>query len=540
VTIPAGQASAQATVTALVDVPDDLDETVTLTIAPGGSPPYAIGTPNEATVTIANTPAPIVTVVATDASATEGGDTGTFTFSRTGPTTNPLTVSFNRSGTATIGGDYNLSPSATTVTIPAGQASAQATVTALVDVPDDLDETVTVTIAPGGSPPYAIGTPDTATVTIVNTPAPVVTVLATDTTATEGTADTGTFTFTRTGPTTNPLTVSFNRSGTATIGGDYNLSPSATTVTIPAGQASAQTTVTALVDVPDDLDETVTLTIAPGGSPPYAIGTPDTATVTITNTPAPVVTVVATDGSASEGGDTGTFTFTRTGPTTDPLTINFNRSGTATIGGDYNLSPSSTTVTIPAGQTSAQTTVTALVDVPDDLDETVTVTIFAGGSPPYAIGTPNEATVTIVNTPAPIVTVVATDASATEGGDTATFTFTRTGPTTDPLTINFTRSGTATIGGDYNLSPSSTTVTIPAGQASAETTVTALVDATEDLDETVTVTIFAGGSPPYAIGTPSEATITIIDNSGANMEWVLAAIDSTPHAQVRSGNFAQR
>jgi hypothetical protein len=108
------------------------------------------------------------------------------------------------------------------------------------------------------------------------------------------------------------------------------------------------------------------------------------------------------------------------------------------------------------------------------------------------------------------------------------------------LTINFFRGGTATIGGDYNLTPSSVEVTIPAGQASAETTVTALADATEDLDETVTVTIFAGGSPPYAIGAQNEATVTIVNTSGVDMEWSLAAIDSTPHAQVRSRNFAQR
>ena len=46
------------------------------------------------------------------------------------------------------------------MTIPAGQASATLTVTALADVPTDDDETVTVTMAPGGSPPYAIGTPE--------------------------------------------------------------------------------------------------------------------------------------------------------------------------------------------------------------------------------------------------------------------------------------------------------------------------------------------------------------------------------------------
>jgi hypothetical protein len=78
------------------------------------------------------------------------------------------------------------------------------------------------------------------------------------------------------------------------------------------------------------------------------------------------------------------------------LTISFDRSGSATISTDYSLSSSSVQVTILAGDTSAVVTVTALVDVPFDPDETVTLTIAAGGTPPYAIGTANAATVTIL------------------------------------------------------------------------------------------------------------------------------------------------
>ena len=84
-----------------------------MTLTGGG--PYAIGSPSVATVTIVDT-TPVITVVATDASATEGGDTGAFTFSRTGPTTEALTVFFTRGGTATLFTDYSLSPALSSAT----------------------------------------------------------------------------------------------------------------------------------------------------------------------------------------------------------------------------------------------------------------------------------------------------------------------------------------------------------------------------------------------------------------------------------------
>ena len=75
------------------------------------------------------------------------------------------------------------------------------------------------------------------------------------------------------------------------------------------------------------IDETVTVTTGPGRQP--AVCDRDAraaATVTIVDTAAPVVTVVATDARAAEvGADTGAFTFTRTGPTTDAITRELTR-----------------------------------------------------------------------------------------------------------------------------------------------------------------------------------------------------------------------
>jgi len=106
------------------------------------------------------------------------------------------------------------------------------------------------------------------------------------------------------------------------------------------------------------------------------------------------------------------------------------------------------------------------------------------------------------------VNVVATDATASEGADTATFTVRRTVPTSDPLIVSYTVSGKAT-STDYGTL--SETVEIPAGESSATITVTPVFDTlTKEKDETVIVTLQK--DPAYTLGFPNTATVTIKNN----------------------------
>ena len=97
----------------------------------------------------------LVTVSATDASASEpSSDTGTFTITRTG-TGAALVVNYNISGTATNGTDYsNLNG---TVTIPSGSSTVTVVVTPIDDSTFELDETVALTIASNSN--YSVGAP---------------------------------------------------------------------------------------------------------------------------------------------------------------------------------------------------------------------------------------------------------------------------------------------------------------------------------------------------------------------------------------------
>lgn len=110
-------------------------------------------------------------------------------------------------------------------------------------------------------------------------PTPVVTVTATDPTATENPMTTGTFLIARTGSTAADLPVTYSVGGTATVGADHTLG--AGTVVIPAGSTSRTLTLFPLDDTLVESDETVAVTIQPQSQ--YTIGTPSSATVTITS-----------------------------------------------------------------------------------------------------------------------------------------------------------------------------------------------------------------------------------------------------------------
>lgn len=112
----------------------------------------------------------------------------------------------------------------------------------------------------------------------------------------------------------------------------------------------------------------------------------------------------------------------------------------------------------------------------------------------------------------PTVTVVATDASAGEGGGNAgTFTVSRTGSTTASLTVNYQVGGTAAPGQDYTALSGS--VTIASGAASVPINVAPIDDAATEASETVVVTLSSSAS--YTVGSFSNATVTIADNEPA-------------------------
>ncbi|MDH3397948.1 MAG: hypothetical protein OEM81_08980, partial [Acidimicrobiia bacterium] len=156
-------------------------------------------------------------------------------------------------------------------------------------------------------------------------------------------------------------------------------------------------------------------------------------------------------------------------------------------------------------------TVTPLQDTIDEDPETVTVTVSSNSL--YTVGSPSSAKVTISDDDdrLPQVWVRAVDdKAAEEGPTTGSFTIHRGGSTSSALTVDYSLGGTAGNGTDY--ASLAVSVVIPAGKSSALVTVSAVDDALDETNETVILTLLS--RPRYSIGSPSSATVTIIDNDG--------------------------
>lgn len=265
VVIPVGSSNAIVDIVPIDDTMAEPTEDVKLTLTSGAN--YTVGTPSNATVTIADNE-PIVSIVANDAAASEQGpDSGQFTVSRTGPTTSALIVGISISGTAINGTDYTTI--STSVTIGAGSSSATINVNPYVDSLSEGSETVIATVSSSGN--YHVGTPSSDTVTIADLPT--VTLSVSDSSASETGPNNGQFLVTRTGSTATALTVTFTIAtgmGMATNGADY--SSISTSIVIPAGSASAPININVIDDAVMEMMETVSLTLSASSS--YNRGTP--------------------------------------------------------------------------------------------------------------------------------------------------------------------------------------------------------------------------------------------------------------------------
>ncbi|REJ44056.1 MAG: hypothetical protein DWQ54_00415 [Microcystis flos-aquae TF09] len=506
VTFAANSATATVTVDPTPDTTVEPDETVILTLAAGTG--YTVGTPNAATGTITNDDTS-VTLAVSPSSVTEDGTTNlVYTFTRTGVTTNALTVNYTLGGTATLNTDYTRTGTTNTVTFAANSPTATVTVDPTADTIVESNETVILTLAAGTG--YTVGTPNAATGTITNDDTSVTLAVSPSSVTEDGTTNL-VYTFTRTGVTTNALTVNYTLGGTATLNTDYTRTGTTNTVTFAANSPTATVTVDPTADTIVEPDETVILTLATGTG--YTVGTPNAATGTITNgIVTPSITLAVSPSSVTEDGTTNlVYTFTRSGVTTDALTVNYTVEGTATNGTDYTSIP--TSVTFAANATTATVTVDPTADTTVEPDETVILTLASGTG--YTVGTPNAATGTINNDDTR-VTLAVSPASVTEDGTTnLVYTFTRTGVTTNALTVNYTLGGTATLNTDYTRTGTTNTVTFAANSPTATVTVDPTADTIVESNETVILTLAAGTG--YTIGTTTPVTGTINNDDSASI-----------------------
>jgi subtilisin family serine protease/subtilisin-like proprotein convertase family protein len=366
---------------------------------------------------------PTVSVAATTPNAAEGESAGEFTVTRTGSTKHPLTINYQlRDGihwsepAGMNGQDFATLPG--TITIPPGSSSVKIPVVPIND--EEVEWTETVNLYLTGADQYEVSSNSSATVKIFDNEKPRIQLLTEWTAATPGpwhqanyvseSGNPGLYLFRRLGDIRNALTVDYTMSGSATNGLDYQLLPEA--ITFEAGAFDASVSPTAIDDSEVEGEETAILTITPSSS--YNI-VPDWGshpTVIWDNDDKPSVNMFAPIPKVSEYGQVGTIRVTRTGDTSQPLTVQYwerewwlraapgqdyeNVLGTIKVGPENHLDG---TVTIPAGESSVDIDIIPIDD--NEAEPTELARFILRASPDYTIAGEGGATLSIVDNDTP-------------------------------------------------------------------------------------------------------------------------------------------
>ncbi len=429
------------------------------------------------------------------------------------------TVLLSLSGSATLNTDYNIDN--TTIEIPAGSLTASTTLRSLDDLIDDDAETIVVEISSVSEGDGATEDGDQQKmVTITDDEvAPAVTLAASASSFPENAANPAvTLTVSMTAAATSNTTILLGVSGTATDGGvDYSIG--STTLVIPAGSTSITTTLSSNDDPYYDDGETIIVEISSvSGSTAVESGS-QRETITINDDEAqPTVSLTVGSNNLTEAaGATNNTSVTATLSYVNSTAVSINLSliGTASDPADYGIG--TTSLTIPAGSTTATTTVTTQNDLISEGTETVIIDIgsVSGGDSAVEASPAQQPTISITDDEAnPSVTLSTSTNSLNEtgAGDNATLTVTMNPVASSATTVTLALSGTATGGGsDYSID--NTVLTIAAGVATATATIRAQDDPYYDDGETIIVDInsVSGGNSATESGTQQEI-LTFNDN----------------------------
>lgn len=438
---------------------------------------------------------PVVFVAVSPEGVRENQDNNlTYTVTRGGDLTIPVTVNFVVSGSATADIDYSQTGATTfsetggTIEFAADQTTAMIVIDPRADGEIEPDESVVVTLSESAS--YGIGT-NNATGMILNDDLPIVTMSVNQATVIEGGLTNSVFRVTRTGSTTSPLTIHFAVGGTATFGTDYStigatsISATVGTFTFGSGESTKDVTIDPTDDTAVETSETVVLMLVNGN---YIVGSPAAAMATIVNDDSSftISPLSASKAERNSGKTTFSFTISRNGITTGNASVKWFVAGT----GDHPAQANDFGTAFPSGssnflaeQTSKVISINVKGDTTIDFDETFSVTLANAIGASIDVGT---AVGTILNddTVISIAAASATNREGNSGSTPFTFNVTATPAINVPLTVKATVSGAGANAADFfgGVFPTKT-VTFAVGQSLATLTFDVRGDTVNEKDE---------------------------------------------------------
>lgn len=516
-TLPDTQASAVLTINVSKDSVLEPDEafTVTLSNASGG---YAITTA-AASSTITNDDSATVTVAkVNDGAEANTPVNGLFRVTQSAASSTDTVINYTVGGSATSASDYTaLSGS---VTITAGNTTADIPVPVLNDATVETTETVSVNLTSisAGHPGATLGATVLAALDITDNDTANVVIAKINDGAETNSPTNGLFRVTQSAFSSSDTVVSYTVGGSAASGNDYTaLSGS---VTIAAGQTTADISVTVLNDAVVEGTETVSVTLTgfTAGDTEVGLGATVTAALDITdNDAATVVIAKINDGAETNSPTNGLFRVTQSANSSTNTVVTYAVGGTVNASDFTALTGS---VTILAGQTTADIPVTVLNDAIVEGTETLAVTLtgFSSGASGVALGAAVEASLDISDDDtATVVIAKINDGAETNSPANGLFRVTQSAASSTNTVVTYTVGGTATSDLDYTVLTGS--VTITAGQTTADIPVVVVNEARVEATETVSVTLtgFTARDADISLGTTVSANLDITDNDTGNV-----------------------
>ena len=524
----AGETSKKVAVSVTGDTTDEPDESVVLRLSAPTNAVFAEAATTldgAGTITDDDDGPTVAITAATD--VTEGDDPATtvdmsFTVLLNAVSGKDVTVPFKLAGSATAGEDYE-NPDPLAVTIPAGKAKAELAVAVKGDTVHEGRETIIVQLkTPTNATLSKNATKTTAKGGILDDEKLPVLSLALDPTTIDESGDDNASTVTATLSGASSQDVTLNVAAAPVdpaVAGDYALSTNKTlTITAGSTTSTGTVTITAVDNEVDAPNKSVTVSAkATGGN---GIASPGDATLKIRDDDAAPTVSVADATAVREGNDPDTtadmsFTVNLSAASARNITVPYALTGTATGGSDYET-PSSTSLSIAAGDSSRTIIVKVKGDTVDEPNETIIVTL----------GAPTNATVSTVegagtgtgeitdDDGTPVVTLKLTPTTIGESGDdnATTVTASMSGPSSQAVTLTVAAAAVSpAVAGDFALSEN-TTLTIAAGSTTSTgaVTVTAVDNDVDAANKTVTVSATATGG--NGVAKPADATLTITDD----------------------------
>ena len=452
------------TVTGVDDavVDGDASYSIVLGAATSGDSNYSGLDPADVNLTNADNDVPVLTLAV---SGTEVAETGTMsaTVTRNTDTGSPLTVNLTSDdpGEATV---------PETVTIAAGDTTAEFTISGVDDAVVDGDQPANISVSLSGYQG------DSAGIVVTDSNQPVLSLSIADSSISEqGGSTVGTVTRNGSGPQLEIQVFSSDETE-ATVG----------SVTIAAGETSGVFSILAVDDFDVDGDQNVTITVGAAGY----VGASEV--LTVTDDEVARLTVTIETENVAEGASATGVVMRNTGTTGDLLvTLSSSDSGEAGV---------PATVTIPDGQEQVAFTISGVDDGLVDGDQSATITASVDG---YL---PGSDSVTVQDTDVPTLAVTLASPTVSEAAGVVTATVSRNTDVSASLEV-------AISVDDPTAASVPALVTIPAGQASVTFDVTGVDDELVDGDQTAVITAlvsgFVDGSASVVVVDDDVATLTV-------------------------------